>query len=91
VVDPNCEVHDLLLAVVDFEQEVPDLRSGGTPPPPNLTPAYTQHLSSVIHLPFTSVSWKDVKYTILYCSYHKAIVDFISRLSFSVLPLVSHF
>ena len=30
VVDPNCEVHDLLL--VDFEQEVPDMRSGGTPP-----------------------------------------------------------
>jgi len=28
----NCEVHDLLLEVVDLKQEVPDLRSGGIPP-----------------------------------------------------------
>ena len=28
-----CEVQDLLLEVVDLEQEVPGLRSGGIPPP----------------------------------------------------------
>jgi len=35
VPDLNCEVQDLLLEVglVDIKQEVPDLRSGGTPSP----------------------------------------------------------
>ena len=32
VPDLNCEVHDLLLEVVDLKQEVPHLRSGGIPP-----------------------------------------------------------
>jgi len=32
VLDLNCEVQDLLLEVVDFKQEVPDLRSGGIHP-----------------------------------------------------------
>jgi len=42
VPDLNCEVQDLLLEVVDFEQEVPDLGSGGIPRPPrpNLTPGF---------------------------------------------------
>jgi len=31
VPDLNSEVQDLLLQVVDLEQEVPDLRSGGIP------------------------------------------------------------
>ena len=35
--DLNCEVQDVLLEIVDLKQEVPDLRSGGFPPP-NLTP-----------------------------------------------------
>jgi len=32
--DLNCEVQDVLLEIVDLKQEVPDLRSGGFPPPP---------------------------------------------------------
>ena len=32
VPDLNCRVQDLLLEVVNFKQEVPDLRSGGIPP-----------------------------------------------------------
>jgi len=32
VPDLNYEEQDLLLEVVDLKQEVPDLRSGGTPP-----------------------------------------------------------
>jgi len=32
VPDLNCEVQHLLLEVVDLEQEVPDLRTGGIPP-----------------------------------------------------------
>ena len=37
--DLNCDAQDLLLEVVDFKQEVPDLRSDGIPPP-NLTAGY---------------------------------------------------
>jgi len=32
VPDLNCEVQDLLLEIVDLEQQVPDLRSGGILP-----------------------------------------------------------
>jgi len=37
VPDLNCEVHDLLLEIVDLKQKKPDLRSGGIPPT-NFTP-----------------------------------------------------
>jgi len=40
VPDLNCEVHDLLSEVVDLKHEVPGLRTGGIPPPPNLTPGH---------------------------------------------------
>jgi len=33
VPDPNCGVQDLLFEVVDLKPQVPDLRSGGIPPP----------------------------------------------------------
>ena len=33
VPDLKCEVPDLLLELVDLKQQVPDVRSGGNPPP----------------------------------------------------------
>jgi len=53
--DLNCEVQDVLLEIVDLKQEVPDLRSGGSPPP-NLTPAVTttQYHYVSQHVMFTS-------------------------------------
>ena len=41
VPDLNCEAQDLLLEAVDPKQELPDLRSGGIPPP-NITPGRQQ-------------------------------------------------
>jgi len=46
VPDLNCEIHDLLLDVVDLKQEVPDLRSRGIPA--NLTPVFNMSLTALL-------------------------------------------
>ena len=60
VPDLNCEVQDLLLEVVDLKYEVTDLRSGGIPPPSNLTPGANetaeQHLQLLRSATFVSFS-----------------------------------